>query len=85
MLMGIYVNHLEQAFNLEIEGVLSEHLIRASKSEIRWIVAKPGFWSYWRRYGDAAPEPFQNRVESLSAEVGDLVVAAQKHPAADPA
>ena len=67
LMVGQFINHLQQASILESEGVLNEELAEAARLQLNFLVRQPGFRSYWDRWRDVTHAAFRRRVETAIA------------------
>ena len=67
MLVGIFMNILQQNCDLEEQGVLSANLSSVLHGQIEWIASQPGFRAYWDRLGPQHSPTARARISKAMA------------------
>ena len=68
MLLGVFVNYLQQSVFLSSDGALSDDAWSHTLKTLRWIVGLASFRHYWETWGAPHADGFSALVDEILGE-----------------
>ena len=65
----LYINVMEQAFDLYTSGALSEEKWQGRLLQLKWFSGHPGFNRFWKVYGELQAPAWKAMIESTMNDV----------------